>query len=478
MLYFSTHMEAPDAQKSFIHPYDPAVEKEYETLIKSWKEQLIDKTPRTPSNDYVRLAWMRLIDHYLDQQWLDSKQMLQCAQAWSARDSLSLNEAVHTMNILSLKSMQRSLDARQELLQALGDPEMMVGFGLYEGAGVKQDRFSLTGSDNDDEVHAPLLVRHTYDSLSSASCEEKILEQLQCGINPDACTRYSDDDDDDDQDIADETEAILATYRDEEQDSQTSISVNHLSMASHEEDSAKQEVEDEVQDKSEDAFPEPRSPLMLSVSSPEAFFPTSKITKKQNLHRSTSWKELKYDARSSFSSDEYISSQSGAQWKSWFAEDQQLAFSCTFIEQELDTEHIEPNAIFSAQQKSSPVAYKHIKPCTILRSESSISTFRPISNNLAPRCQPQQQQSRLSTCSFLQQQNQARSPSSIKMMKSRSFPSKSALLSTFKKASSPPPVPHKEQRGPSKIRSIVNKKVSFSKIFGNRKGSSSSSSTA
>jgi hypothetical protein len=249
-------------------------------------------------------------------------------------------------------------------------------------------------------------------------------------------------------------------------------------MVSHEE-SAKQEItEDEVQDNSEDAFPEPRSPLMLSVSSPEAFFPTSKITKKQNLHRSTSWKELKYDARSSFSSDEYISSQSGAQWKSWFAEDQQLAFSCAFIEQELHTEHIEPNTIFSAQQRSSPVAYKHIKPCTILRSESSISTFRPISNNLAPRCQPQQQQSRLSTCSFLQQQNQARSPSSIKMMKSRSFPSKSALLSTFKKASSPPPVPHKEQRGPSKIRSIVNKKVSFSKIFGNRKGSSSSSSTA
>jgi hypothetical protein len=75
------------------------------------------------------------MDHYLDQQWLDSKQMLQCAQAWSGRKSISLSEAVHTMNTLSLKFMQRSLDTRKELLNTLNDPDLMMALGIPRDVG-------------------------------------------------------------------------------------------------------------------------------------------------------------------------------------------------------------------------------------------------------------------------------------------------------------------------------------------------------
>lgn len=473
MLYYNTHTEAQDVQKPFIHPYDPVVEKEYETLIKSWKQQLTDNTPKTPNKDYVKLAWMRLIDHYLDQQWLDSKQMLQCAQAWSARDSLSLTEAVHTMNVLSLKSMQRSLDARQELLQALGDPEMMVGFGLYEDCEMKEERFSLAGSDNDDEVHAPLLVRHTYDSVSSSSCEEKIIAHLKCGLDSE---RYVHPYDEEDESI-DETEAILAAYRDQQQDDLLAESASHLSLLDDQEEGFRlREEETEC-----GVFHEPSSHLHSSISSPDPLYSLSEHSKKQYLRRSTSWREIRpeYNACSTYSSDSLMSSQLGAQWKSWFGSNQRSSQSSViFTNQEFANEKVEADNTFFEQIQPLKEAEKSKKPYMMLRSESSVSAFRPISNNLAPRCQQKSQQpARLSACSFLQQNEHVKSPASIKMMKSRSFPSKSALVSTFKKSTSPPPIPHKERRGHSKIRSIVRKKVSFSKIFGGRKGSTSSTFT-
>ncbi|CAO3674452.1 unnamed protein product [Rhizopus stolonifer] len=453
MLYYDNHSNAQDAQKPFIHPYDPIVEEEYETLIKSWKQQLIDTTPKTPNKEYVKLAWMRLIDHYLDQQWLDSKQMLQCAQAWSARDSLSLTEAVHTMNILSLKSMQRSLDARQELLQALGDPEMMVSFGLYDD--VKQERFSLAGSENEDEVHAPLLVRHTYDSTSSSSYEENVIAQLECGLDTE---RYHED-----AESIDETEAILDAYRYQNQDEYLAQSTRHLSLVDHQQDTDEEEDNDDV-------FRERNPRLHSSMSSPNGLYSLSDESKNQNLRRSTSWREIRPgdEAPSTHSCD----SQLGAPWKRWFGDNQRSSqSSIVFANQEFANEKIEANNAFFIQDHPLKEAEKTKKP-RMLRSESNVSAFRPISNNLAPRCQPKQ--ARTSTYSFLQQKEHH---DSIKMMKSRSFPSKSALISTFKKSSSPPPIPHKERRGHSKIRSIVRKKVSFSKIFGGRKGSASTTFT-
>ncbi|KAI9361512.1 hypothetical protein BD770DRAFT_383555, partial [Pilaira anomala] len=160
----------------------------------------------------------------------------------------------------------------------------------------------------------------------------------------------------------------------------------------------------------------------------------------QNLHQASPWKEITATHNSdllsenSFSSNSEVSSplvSNSVQWKSWFLGEQSTGFA---------KEKVETDPSFSEYVKK--------QPFLMVRSESSISTFRPISNNLAPRCQ-----------------------AAPVITKSRSFPSKSALSASMKKSSStPPPIP--QQRN-FMIRSIVSKKASLSKLFSSRKGSSS-----
>ena len=153
-------------------PYDPRIEQEYEQLVQHWTRQLLDKsrnlysnynkisnvpvgkkrhtssmtnmssynsndksnennniynkssvtsslsegpgaTTNLPTNKH--LCYTDIIDHYLEEQWRDSQHMLKCAQTWSGCDSLSVDEAVRAMNIISLRLMQRTLETRQML---------------------------------------------------------------------------------------------------------------------------------------------------------------------------------------------------------------------------------------------------------------------------------------------------------------------------------------------------------------------------
>ncbi|KAI9258378.1 hypothetical protein EDC94DRAFT_613584 [Helicostylum pulchrum] len=423
---------AQDAPPFLLHPHDPCVEEEYETLIRAWKTQLIDHAPAEPNHDYVRLAWMRLMDHYLDQHWLDSKQMLQCAQAWSAREELSLAEAVHTMNILSLKTMQRLLDARQELLQALGDPELI---------GITRPRMlsntsSLTGSEED--VHAPLLVQHinipTQDNLHD---DESIMISKE---------------EEEEEDKEEDEETFLANYG-YNLDELIDLSIEKEEFI----DLESRQVVEELNGEEEEEASEYISPLASriysqsitsSMSSPnistnrnQDFTNRKYESYYQNSHQASSWKEIQKRnsdlvSENSFSSNSDASSpllSSSAQWKSWFLGDQSTEFA---------KEKVETDGTF-------PEQYIKKQSFSMVRSESSISAFRPISNNLAPRCKP---------------------PA---ITKSRSFPSKSTLSESMKKSSStPPPVP--QQRN-FMIRSIVSKKASLSKLFSSKKASSSSS---
>ncbi|KAL0137812.1 hypothetical protein V8B55DRAFT_1532171 [Mucor lusitanicus] len=483
---FSHIQHAQDAHNSqpFLHPHDPNVEKEYETLIQAWKNQLIDKTPASPSYEYIRFAWMRLMDHYLDQQWLDSKQMLQCAQAWSARDSISITEAVHTMNILSLKSMQRSLDARQELLQALGDPDFMVGFGV---SAIDTSVNPLAGTEVQDEdddeedrqVHAPLLVKHNNTPVEESF---NILRE-------------------------EEDEAIMTTDSKPEQT----------------------ESEEDLIELDHQVFKQQSFRLTSSSSTPnislrssqdDFSFNKSGFNRKyesyyQQLNQASCWKEMemKQDEVSITSDDQSIYSDhsdineqhvqgGGIQWKSWFVDEQPdhqqqqqqplLAPEEPIIfEQEFADEKVETDACLAELYNPQP---KKNQPFLMVRSESSISAFRPISNNLAPRCQQlnplplmKRSSSSISIEKAESHHQPLQLPAAATITKSRSFPTKASLSASFKtapsssSASSPPPMPTHSTSVKERnfmIRSIVGKKVSLSKLFGSRKSSSSSSSSS
>lgn len=484
---FSHFQHAQDAHNSqpFLHPHDPNVEKEYETLIQAWKNQLIDKTPASPSYEYIRFAWMRLMDHYLDQQWLDSKQMLQCAQAWSARDSISITEAVHTMNILSLKSMQRSLDARQELLQALGDPDFMVGFGvapiditLNPLAGTEAQDDDDDDDDDDRQVHAPLLVKHNNTPIEESF---NILqeEQDEAIMTTDIKLEQTDKED--------LTELDQQVFKQRGFRLTSSSSTPNISLRS-----------------SQDDFSFNKSGFNRKY---ESYY--------QQLNQASSWKEIdmKQEEESSIMSDdqsiysdhsdinEHVNG-NDIQWKSWFVDEQSdhqqeqplLAPDEPIIfEQEFADEKVETDACLAELYNPQP---KKNQPFLMIRSESSISAFRPISNNLAPRCHqlnPLQMIKRSSSSFSIEkadaQHQPLQLPAAATLTKSRSFPTKSSLSASFKTApsssssssSSPPPMPTHSTSTKERnfmIRSIVGKKVSLSKLFGSRKSSSSSSTSS
>ncbi|KAK4512328.1 uncharacterized protein ATC70_003026 [Mucor velutinosus] len=477
---FSHIQHAQDAHnpQPFLHPHDPNVEKEYETLIQAWKNQLIEKTPASPSYEYIRFAWMRLMDHYLDQQWLDSKQMLQCAQAWSARDSIGITEAVHTMNILSLKSMQRSLDARQELLQALGDPDFMAGFGVTPIDTTLDPLAGIEAQDEDDDdeedrqVHAPLLVTHNNTPIEESS-----------NTFP-----------------GEEDEAIMTDdIKPEQTDSEEGLS------------------EPDQQACKQQGFrltSSTSTPNISIRSSQDDFsFNKSGFNRKyesyyQQLDQASCWREMemKHEEVSVMSDDQSIYSDhsdinehvngNGFQWKSWFVDEQSdhqqqqqplLAPDEPIIfEQEFADEKVETDACLAELYNPQP---KKNQPFLMVRSESSISAFRPISNNLAPRCQQLMKRSSSSiTIEKAEPQHQPlQLPAAATITKSRSFPTKASLSASFKavpsssSASSPPSMPTNSTSIKERnfmIRSIVGKKVSLSKLFGSRKSSSSSSTSS
>lgn len=455
-----SNCDAQDAQNIpfHTHPHDPSVDKEYENLTRAWKNELIDNTPTSPNSNYMRFAWMRLMDHYLDQHWLDSKQMLQCAQAWSARDEIDIAEAVRTMNVLSLKSMQRSLDARQELLQAMSDPDLM-GFDAPRHTSYN-DRFSSVTSSTtsleveDNDVHAPLLVKHG--NIPSEETNAPLFD-----------------------------EAIITTTDEKQEETTDSretaleeISLEDNSKSSGEVKSRRNyEEEEEVNNRTTydddthfDSYEYARS-ISSSMSSPNLLSSTrygGLATRKyesyyQKLHENSSWKEMDVNndesslmsdnndnTESIYSHDSEISSPlgSGVQWKSWFVGNDSNQSTTGFA-----NEKVETDASFSDFHPE----YRKQQSFLMVRSESSISAFRPISNNLAPRCQVSQSSDNLVPTSPLV------------LTKSKSFPTKAALNEAT--SSSPPPVPN--QKSNFMIRSIVSKKVSLSKLFGSKKSSSS-----
>ncbi|KAI8369977.1 hypothetical protein BD560DRAFT_423962 [Blakeslea trispora] len=503
-------------KKPYIHPHDPFVEEEYEALIRAWKNQLVEHTPSSHNNDYIRFAWMRLMDHYLDQQWLDSKQMLQCAQAWSARDALSLTEAVHTMNILSLKLMQRSLDARQEMLQALGDPGFMVSFGIPSATN-SNDRVSLAGTEDeeeeeeDQEIHAPLFSNH--EPIPANRIEDEGIVTCHFG------------------------EPKQELLKDEQlqkpkQDPET-MQARRLTL---------------LVEQSKDMLPVRRRSRVLSFNSTPALSSNQKqkafkLNRKyesfyHELHHDTlpNWKEdliIKQPDISSESTSAFTSAhsemsspilQSEAQWKSWFLGDDAqppppVPISLTSSPPpsanntaipvpalpSIAPSTISGNELTREQSKSTVYAEEKVetdvstltayprsslkkiqqRPSLLIKSESSITAFRPISNNLAPRCQPLPSPLLMNDVVMPQVSASASliQNGKTKITKSKSFPSKSALLSSkkFGSFSPPPPMPPQREQSHQQLSHFmtrVKKKVSLTKLFTGKKSSSSTSSSS
>ncbi|RCI04080.1 hypothetical protein CU098_012788, partial [Rhizopus stolonifer] len=391
--------DAPQKKKSFIHPHDPYVEQEYEALIRAWKNQLIEHTPSSHNNDYIRFAWLRLMDHYLDQQWLDSKQMLQCAQAWSARDSLSLTEAVHTMNILSLKLMQRSLNARQEMLQALGDPGFMVSFDQDEAI-----------------VTTPIVPESTVENETLRARRMTLLLEQPLHLSATRRSRIGSSSSTPDMPTSQKEMVHRLNRKYESYYQQLYHSTPHLWKG----DNQQQEFSD-------------ASSVFTSV------------------HSETSSPILP----------------SGAQWKSWFLGNDTrppppLAPSLSsppivVVSRDKQEEEEQPT-VFANEKVQTDDSFANMysreskkvskQPFLMARSESSITAFRPISNNLAPRCQPFSNYYSSSNNSVPEASysTSAIQNDKIKITKSKSFPSKPTFTSKIPTRSSPPPLPpHKDQ---------------------------------
>jgi hypothetical protein len=411
-----------------------------------------------------------------------------------------MSEAVHTMSTLSLKSMQRSLDARQELLNTLGDPEIMMAFGVSpssinnerknQDASIlsrnQKQRFSLEPHEEDEEqeIHAPLLARHTVspiDELLDAYAEQPCEES-----NPD----------DDFTDIPLDKKDQVPNHNDTDIEEEDIIS-SRLTIGGK---------------STSDIVSHPDRPIILhhsssmsdiNINNSEKTSHKEKYGSQQSLHSITTLKEdyeqKCLDESSVYSSKSDGSSQlgNGSPWKSWFLSDQGALEndsvhrklttygSSDFANEKVETDapieiYNHPSNNNNSSINAKPfLSYGHLispqhdnYPFKMVRSESSISAFRPISNNLAPRCQPTRHRRNSSNTTAAGSGDQ---PVALKttatINKSKSFPSKSALNATM--SSSPPPLPNKERH--FMLRSIVSKKASLSKLFGVKKSVSSTS---
>ncbi|KAI7906411.1 uncharacterized protein BX663DRAFT_483157 [Cokeromyces recurvatus] len=517
------------------NPNDPSVEDGYEALIQEWKTQLVNQQlTAPPSYDYVRLTWMRLMDHYLDQHWLDSKQMLQCAQVWSTRDSIHISEAVYTMNILGLKFMKRSLDARKELLQALGDPIFMSTLGVLPIKNINLDT-SLASTcfyaeeeeeDEGPEVHAPLFMNHEsqknddfnlerYSSMNHINdipiekMDEGIVHQVQEENDNEAIDLYAYDDshvkeeEEDEDEIGNMRQAYDSSF------------MNHFGLT----------------------FSRSTPNISTKINEDGSSSQYNKLFRKyeschQQLYKLSSWKDIELNVgennvldNQSICSSIHPNYESCSpmisnctEWKSWFTNQQEgefynpeeqryplepssiksnpiLLLKEEFANEKVETDESFSNLYFSSNSQKASCANTEISPTSFMvRSESNISTFRPISNNLAPRCHqlmptpiPNSMIKRSSSYFDTSKDNRPILSDSNECIhticsrratitKSKSFPSKITSTSvSIKKPYSDASIPQKERN--FTIRSIVNKKVSFSRLFSSKKSSSSSLNT-
>ncbi|KAI8144802.1 hypothetical protein BJV82DRAFT_606296 [Fennellomyces sp. T-0311] len=506
-------------------PYDPRIEQEYEQLVQDWTQQLLARSRRptdampipasTNDPDHPNHLYMDIIERYLEEQWVDSQHMLKCAQAWNGRDSLSLAEAVRAMNIVSLRLMQRTLDTRH----------MLNSYPREEGYA---PMFSPWAEDTESEGSVQWRQQHHSPSLANLP-KHPIVQDAPKGMvaNTDSTVprislALSVDDYEDEHEMH---APLLRRY-------QTSSAGTSLSDWTHDKLKKKPSLQTIEQQAAAALSPPSRRPVRL-VPSPSA--PScSTLTDEQcfssfapatNYHRYyPHWSEEE-------SIDEH-KDEEDEEWKSWFNHHDHQQPSCAFcyspvpkkslsagdaeetrlipsdhsIEDNqstsyhtaLDKTEDDAKALLTKNEKFADSgkclsegqdeddAYNALVNSygmsnTIIRSESSISAFRPISKNLAPRCTaarptPYRDSVSSSTSSTDDQQSfKSRIPT---ITKSQSFPSKVAGMSS---ASSRPALPsmtplarHEAEKGSVKernfvMRSIVSKKASLSKLFSAKK---------
>ncbi|KAK4521442.1 uncharacterized protein ATC70_012057 [Mucor velutinosus] len=100
------------------------VEHEYQKLKCAWEQQRYDIKSQKQETQYyrhdnVQFTLMHLFHGYLNQIWMDSQNMLQCAQSWN--NDPHKKDAAFTMNILGLHLMKQSLRTRQELFHIVDE---------------------------------------------------------------------------------------------------------------------------------------------------------------------------------------------------------------------------------------------------------------------------------------------------------------------------------------------------------------------
>ncbi|CEP07178.1 hypothetical protein [Parasitella parasitica] len=107
------------------------IENEYEKLQAAWKQQLdemegLQAQQVSNHDDNVHFTLMHLFHSYLNQIWIDSQNMLQCAQSWN--NDTNPKDAAFTINLLGLHLMKQSLKTRQELFHiAVVNDEASLG---------------------------------------------------------------------------------------------------------------------------------------------------------------------------------------------------------------------------------------------------------------------------------------------------------------------------------------------------------------
>lgn len=106
------------------------VENEYEKLKFAWEHQIHaaeKQKQEANNNENIQFTLMHLFHGYLNQIWIDSQNMLQCAQSWNSDENQK--DAAFTMNILGLHLMKQSLRTRQELFHIVD--EASSGFDYF-----------------------------------------------------------------------------------------------------------------------------------------------------------------------------------------------------------------------------------------------------------------------------------------------------------------------------------------------------------
>lgn len=116
--YYYIMLRNPTAPAVSTATTDELVELEYQKLKCAWEQQRYDTKSQKQETQYhphdtVQFTLMHLFHGYLNQIWMDSQNMLQCAQAWN--NDTHQKDAAFTMNILGLHLMKQSLRTRQEL---------------------------------------------------------------------------------------------------------------------------------------------------------------------------------------------------------------------------------------------------------------------------------------------------------------------------------------------------------------------------